>query len=42
MVAPSGDHVFSRVQAEQGGVSKMAVPRWNLVFSRVQAIQKGI
>ena len=42
MVVPSSSHVFSRVQATQGGVPKMVVPSWDHVFSRVQATQGGI
>ena len=41
MVAPSWNHVLSRVQATQG-VSKMVAPSWNHVFSRVRGTQVGI
>ena len=41
MVVPSWNHVFSRVQATQGGVSNMVAPRWHHVFSRAQATQMG-
>ena len=41
MVVPSWNHVFSRVQATQGGVSNMVAPSWNHVVSRVQGTQVG-